>query len=123
MRYRSRVLNREKFFLVENPGIVFVALLYYFMYVGCGWEYSILIGGVTHEDGVPDQLRLYRYPGFQYESMKQYQNFDAVPGMVDLIQNLRKLTFAFDGVSSQQQSKAVVINHVIGTRYLGVRKC
>jgi alkylated DNA repair dioxygenase AlkB len=83
MRYRGRSLKRDKAFYVDSPTVTV--------------------------DGEPQQLFLYRYPGFQHESMRHYRAVGSVPVLERLLRELAEC-HTFRGQSLR-------FNHVIATRY------
>lgn len=83
MRYRGRSLKRDKAFYVDSPAVTV--------------------------DGEPQQLFLYRYPGFQHESMRHYRAVRSVPVLERLLRELaERHTF---------RGQPLRFNHVIATRY------
>ena len=61
------------------------------------------------ETGEPKELFLYRYPGFQHESMLHYRAVSSAPTLQRLLRELND-RYTFLG-------KPLYFNHVIATRY------
>ena len=89
LKYRGRELARQKAFYVKDDHSDEVMLL----------------------DEEPEVMPIYRYPGFQYGSMRHYRGFNALPKLQTLIQELhRRMTF---------NDQPVDPNHAILTNYRG----
>jgi len=89
MKYRGNSLNRTKFFLIADTDD-------------------------KDEEGRPSIYPRYSYPGFQYESFKNYKTFETLPVVNNIVEKFQNdVTFKLPN----EKIKSVKINHVIGTRY------
>jgi hypothetical protein len=97
MLYRGNELNRTKFFLVKKED-----------------------GTDCNLNEPPQQLRRYRYPGWQWASMFYYRIFDSVTTANKIADEINsKFTFAVDG----KEEKKMNVNHIIGTHYTSGEDC
>jgi len=89
MKYRGNQLARTKFFLVEGEG---------------------------PSDKPPKIIKKYTYPGWQWASMLFYRSFNAFPEIKDIVDSLT--AHCSYSLLEGETFCPVVINHVIGTKYL-----
>ena len=87
MGYRGNELRRIKFFLVESEE--------------------------KDPAKVPETLRRYHYPGWQWRSMRHYRSINSNPDIKQLVKECSKLAF----ILGESEKKKVVINHIIETEY------
>jgi len=89
MKYRGNPLHRTKFFLIDDD----------------------------HNDsmGRPAHYPKYSYPGFQWESFKNYKTFSTQPPIQNIV-NLFRNNITYKNTETDQEHR-VPINHVIGTQY------
>jgi len=83
------MLNRTKFFLIDDDH--------------------------NDREGRPAHYPKYSYPGFQWESFKNYRTFSTLP-IINNIVNVFRQSITYTN-SPQEEEKTVQINHVIGTQY------
>ena len=87
MYFRGNVLRRTKFFLVESKE--------------------------RDPTKIPENLRRYRYPGWQWKSMLHYRSINSNADVKELVRKCSKLNY----ILGDDEKKKVVLNHVIGTEY------
>lgn len=136
MKYRGNYLARTKFFLVSNDEETNVKQRKEKKTVTKKQE-EMIKGLIEHSNVVinghgnpPNFLRRYRYPGWQWESMLFYRTFDYVPIVKQIADTCTQyLKFCIkekdetgeelvEEKENKSQLKPVIVNHVIGTKYL-----
>jgi hypothetical protein len=96
MKYRGNKLRRSKFFNIKR-----------------------LPGDTSPADGVPDSLYVYRYTGFQWQSVLSYRHFEADKDVQSISKALDRTSF--DGVPFRH-TQSITTAYFSGTDVIGAHR-